>query len=294
MKKNRYLFTIMTSILLCISIHTAYGINTIIYKDTLQKDSINNKKRMVYKLRPAADISIAAGCAAWSGYLLTTQIYSKGPSTEQQILSLNINSIDPIDRIGVYPYNEHLDKTSYYPFYTAIPLPLVFFLTGNDMRSDFPKLTFLYLETLSITGMIGTSATYFVNQYRPYAYTAQTSMDKKLTQNAKNSFFAGHVEIIATSTFFISEVYSNYYPDSKIKWLFFTAAGLATAGMGYMRLEAGMHFPSDILLGAVVGASSGILVPYFHNHKIIKNTNLTFMPFFNSNAGGLSMMYAMK
>jgi membrane-associated phospholipid phosphatase len=262
-------------------------------KDTtiLHDNSIATKKREVYKLRPAADIPIITGCAAWSGYLLLTQIYSKGPSTEQQILSLNTNSINPIDRMGIYPYNAYLDKISYYPFYATFPIPLAFYLTGNDMRSDYLKLTFLYLETLSITGLLGTSATYFVNQYRPYVYTSSTSMEQKMIQNAKNSFYAGHVEIVATSTFFTSEIYSAYYPESKIKWLFFGLSGAATAGMGYIRLKAGMHFPSDILLGATTGVLSGILVPYFHNHKIIKNIDLSLIPFGSNSFQGISMIY---
>jgi membrane-associated phospholipid phosphatase len=237
------------------------------------QDTLPHKRRVVYTLKPGADIPITIGCAAWSGYALT-QIYSKGSSTEAQILSLNKNSIDPLDRWAIFPYNHSMDRMSYYPFYAAIPLPLAFFLTSNAMRSDFLKLSFLYLETLSNIGLVGLSATYFVNQYRPYVYSSGTSMDQKMTQNAKNSFYAGHVEVVAVSTFFISEVYSGYYPESKIKWLFFGLAGLATAGMGYIRIDAGMHFPSDVLLGACTGALSGILVPYFHNHRITKNSNL--------------------
>jgi membrane-associated phospholipid phosphatase len=250
-------------------------------------------RREPYKLKPAADIPIVIGCTAWSLFAFT-KIYNKPPSTQAQIQSLDINQINPIDRSAIYPYDETLDKRSYYPFYAAFPLPLVFFLTGNDMRNDFPKLAYLYLETLSVTGLVGTSATYFVNQYRPYAYTANTSMGQKLNQNAENSFFAGHVEVIATSTFFISQVYADYYPQSKIKWLFFGLSGAATAGMGYVRIVGGMHFLSDVFLGAGVGAASGILVPYFHSHKIIKNTGLSFMPFIGNNTQGLSLMYTFK
>jgi len=267
----------MVSIFCC---HSSYG-----------KDTLVNEKRIVYKLKPAVDIPITVGCAAWCGYTLT-QIYTKGPSTQEQILNLNISSIDPLDRWAVRPYNAQIDKLSYYPFYASFPLPLVFFLTGKDTRSDFLKLGFLYMETMSITGLLGSSGTFFVNQYRPYAYSPGTSMDQRMIQNAKNSFFCGHVEVMATSTFFISEVYANYHPESKIKWLFFVLSGAATAGLGYMRLDAGMHFPSDILLGAVIGASSGILVPYFHNHKIIKNSSLSLNPFSSGTAQGLSMTYA--
>jgi membrane-associated phospholipid phosphatase len=255
------------------------------------QDTVLHKKISPYKLKPCVDIPVVTGCAAWAGYMLT-QIYTKGPSTTEQILSLDINSINPLDRLATYPYNAKMDKVSYYPFYAAFPLPLAFILTGKHMRNDFLKIGFLYLESLSITGFLGGSATYFVNQYRPYVYTPGTSMDKKVTQNAKNSFYAGHVEVIAVSTFFISEIYAGYYPKSKIKWVFFVLAATATAGMGYMRIDAGMHFPSDVLLGGCTGALSGILVPYFHNHKIIKNNNLNVMPFGSATAQGLSMTYA--
>ena len=280
MKKNTFLYKsvfITVSMLYC---HISYG-----------RDTLLHKEKIVYTLKPWVDIPIVTGCAAWCGYALT-QIYSKGPSTQEQILSLNVNNIDPLDRWAVRPYNAQMDRMSYYPFYAAFPLPLVFFLTGHDTRSDFLKLGFLYMEAMSITGLLGSSATFFVNQYRPYVYSSGTSMDQKMIQNAKNSFFCGHVEVMATSTFFISEVYADYYPQSKIKWLFFALSGIATAGLGYLRIDAGMHFPSDVFLGAVIGASSGILVPYFHNHKIIKNCNLSLSPFGCGASQGLSITYA--
>lgn len=256
-------------------------------------DSLSNKNNQVFKLNPKVDIPLAAVSAGWSIYAMT-KVYNKGGSTEAQILSLNKNNINSFDRGSVTPYNSSMDKTSYIPFYAAIPLPLAFFLTGDEMRSDFLKLTFLYFETLSITGLFGYSATYFVDRYRPYAYDPNTSMAERMGQNAKNSFYAGHVEVIATSTFFISEVYASYYPESKIKWLFFGTAGAATAGMAYMRLKAGEHFPSDIILGGLAGGLSGILVPYFHRSKFFKNTNLSLSPYSNGNANGLSLVYKFK
>lgn len=280
MKKNTFLYKSVFIITCIISCHVSNA-----------QDTLIPKKRIVYTLKPWVDVPIVTGCASWAGYMLT-QIYNKEPSTTEQILSLDIKSINSLDRLAIYPYNQKMDKTSYYPFYAAFPLPIVFMLTGKRMRNDFLKFSFLYLESLSITGFLGGSATYFVNQYRPYVYTPGTSMDQKMSQNAKNSFYAGHVEVIAVSTFFLSEIYAGYYPESKVKWVFFVLSGVATAGMGYMRIRAGMHFPSDVLVGSCTGALSGILVPYFHNHKIIKNTNLSVMPFGSTSAQGLSMTYA--
>ena len=278
MKKNTYKVILITAYLFCC--HAGYG-----------QDSPGSKKTVIYRLKPRIDVPIILGCTAWCGYTLT-EIYTKGPSTQEQILNLSINNINPLDRWVVRPYNAQVDHISYYPFYAAFPLPLAFILTSKAMRSDFLKIGFLYMEAMAINGLLGSSATLFVNQYRPYAYSAGTSMDQRMIQNAKNSFYAGHVEVMACSTFFISQVYATYYPESKIKWLFFALSGAATIGMGYLRIDAGMHFPSDVLLGSITGALSGMLVPYFHNHKIIKNINLTVAPFGGITAQGLSMTYA--
>ena len=64
---------------------------------------------------------------------------------------------------------------------------------------------------------------------------------------------AGHVALVATSAFFIAQAYADYHPDSHYKWLFYTSAGVLTAGTGYLRNKAGEHFPTDIALGTVIG-----------------------------------------
>ena len=179
--------------------------------DTAKTSSQNvdgTQNRDVFKLNAKSDIPITIVSAGWSVYAMT-KVYNKGNSDSAQILSLNKNNINPFDRWAVTPYYSSMDKTSYIPMYASIPLPLLFFLTGSDMRSDYLELTFLYFETLSITGLAGYSAVYFVDRYRPYAYDPGTSLGERMGQNAKNSFYAGHVEVIATSTFFMSEVYAS-------------------------------------------------------------------------------------
>jgi hypothetical protein len=247
----------------------------------------------VYHLKPAVDVPIIAVGTVWALYALP-KVYSKGGSTEEQILSLNKNNINGFDRWAVYPYSDTYNTISYYPFYASIPLPFVFFLTGEKTRNDFWKLSYLYWETMAVTGMFGVSATYFVDKYRPYAYTSETAMDKRMSQNAKNSFYAGHVEIVAVSTFFISKVYSDYYPESNIKWVFYGAASVVTGATAYLRLWGGQHFPSDILLGAGMGALSGILVPQAHKNRINKNHEMGLLPFRSNEAYGLTFTYLWK
>jgi membrane-associated phospholipid phosphatase len=61
-----------------------------------------------------------------------------------------------------------------------------------------------------------------------------------------------------------------------------------------MRHQAGMHFPSDLLLGAGLGAATGILVPALHKNKSADD-RLSLTPYFgNGSKGGLSLVYSFK
>ena len=249
-------------------------------------------RQQVYKLKPAVDIPVFAVGAGWSAYAFT-KIYSKEHSSEETILSLDINDINGFDRWAVRPYDEAIDKASYYPFYASTLLPFLF-LTGKETSKDFFKLSFLYLEAMSITGFFYTGSVYITNRYRPYAYSSETEMPQRTRGGAKNSFYAGHVALVATSTFFMAKVYGDYHPDSKAKWVFYTIAGAATGTTAYMRHAAGQHFPSDILLGISQGTLTGILVPHFHKNKIIKDPNLSIMPYTNGISSGFVLNYKFK
>ena len=267
--------------------------DTLASRDTVVIDSsINNsveKRQQIYKLKAAVDIPVFAIGAGWSAYAFT-KIYSKERSTEEQILSLDKNDINGFDRWAVRPYSEDLGTASNYIFYGSMALPFLF-LTAKETRNDFFKLSFLYLEAMSVTGLLYTGSVYFTNRYRPYAYSNETEMTWRTRGGAKNSFYAGHVALVATSTFFMAKVYADYYPESKLKWVFYGAAGLATGTMAYLRHRGGFHFPSDILLGVAQGTLSGILVPHFHKNPLIKNPNVRIVPYSNGESSGLAMTY---
>lgn len=243
----------------------------------------------VYKLKPARDIPVFLVGAGWSGYAFT-KIYSKDRSSESEILSLNKRDINGFDRWAVRPYSEKVSKNSNYIFHGAMPLPFLF-LAFTDTRKDFFKLSFLYLEAMSITGLFYTGSVYFTDRFRPYAYSEETPIAWRTRGGAKNSFYAGHVALAATSTFFMAKVYADYNPDSKIKWLFYGLAGAATGTMAYLRHRGGFHFPSDIILGVTQGTLTGILVPHFHKHKLIKDPNLSLLPYSNGQENGLALVY---
>lgn len=289
----------------CMSLLTGLfiGFATIAQEDSLQgspADSLmlpdtaivhkrDHSAEPVYRLKGSTDIPVTAIGAGWSLYAFT-RIYSKPHSSEEKILSLKTSDINSFDRGAVRPFSESLDRVSYYPFFGVMPMPFIF-LTGKKTRKDFFKLTFLYLEAMSITGFLYTGSTYFTNRYRPYAYSPESTMDQRKRGGAKNSFYAGHVALVATSTFFGAKVYDDYHPQSRAKWLFYGLAGATTATTAILRYKAGQHFPSDLILGVVQGTLTGILVPHFHKHRVIRNPRLSLLPYSNGQSNGFAVLY---
>jgi membrane-associated phospholipid phosphatase len=219
----------------------------------------------VYRLRPASDIPLTLVGSGWNLYAFG-KIYSKDKSNEEDILALDVSNIPTFDRHGAKVYHPEADNVANLLFYGAMPLPLVLML-DKKIRNDGFKIAWLYLEAMSVTGLLYTGSVYLADRYRPYAYNPNVPMSRRTRGGAKNSFFAGHVALVGTSTFFIAKVLNDYHPESKVKWLPFTVAGALTAATGAMRYAGGQHFLSDILLGTVVGTLSGILVPQVHKNK---------------------------
>ncbi len=74
----------------------------------------------------------------------------------------------------------------------------------------------------------------------------------------------------------------------------YTGAAGVTAATAWMRHEAGMHFPSDLLLGAGLGALTGILVPAIHKNRSADD-RLSLVPHFGMGGQkGLSLVYTFK
>jgi hypothetical protein len=233
----------------------------------------SNVKTDVYRVNYKWELPVTVVAAGITVYNFA-RISNKSNSTEQQLDALNRNNVNAFDRWSIHPYSNSLDQTSYIPFYVAIPLPLLF-LADRKMRKDFLKLSYLYIETLTAAGLVYSSAVSLTNRYRPFTYYSDAPQALALKSNAKKSFFAGHVALVGTSTFFMARVYADYYPDSPLKWVFYGTAGAMTAVTGILRNYAGMHFLSDVLVGATVGTLSGLLVPHSH---LEKKGKLTIIP----------------
>lgn len=101
-----------------------------------------------------------------------------------------------------------------------------------------------------------------VNRPRPYITYPDI---EKVTSAGSESFPSGHT----SGAFSLATSLSLEYP----KWYVIVPSYAWASAVAYSRMDLGVHYPSDILMGAVVGAGSAYLC-HFLNKKLLKNNKV--------------------
>lgn len=142
-----------------------------------------------------------------------------------------------------------------------IPLYIIFFIlfwkTLSRKRAILATLSTvtLVLLTLGITSIVKNSVT----RLRPSNTPELEGYVRVLQENADFSFFSGHSAVSFAVTVFVILILR-----SRIKWIWLLFIWPFLFAIS--RIFVGVHYPGDLLIGAIVGASLGILT-----WKIIRN-----------------------
>jgi membrane-associated phospholipid phosphatase len=234
------------------------------------------------------------GVGLTTNYLGITRVLGKSELSRLEIDALNRNIVNGIDSWSLEqdPYQRDLfAKYSDYTVGACVVLPTLLLL-DKQIRRDWSDVLLMYLETMSITpniyewSFLGPT---FQNRIRPEAYYSQLTYEQRNTGNNRNSFYSGHVAVVAASTFFMVKVYSDYHPEiGNNKYLLYGAATIPPLILGYFRVRALQHFPSDIMVGIGVGALCGILIPELHHFQ---NKNISLEVYSSSETTGLALKW---
>ncbi len=98
------------------------------------------------------------------------------------------------------------------------------------------------------TSLISTALKYSINRARPFETYPDLDNYRKEETPSFPSGHTSHAFALATSV-------SMSYP----KWYIIAPSYLWATSIGYSRMHLGVHYPSDILMGAIVGAGSAYL-----------------------------------
>ncbi|NRA51621.1 MAG: phosphatase PAP2 family protein [Phaeodactylibacter sp.] len=198
------------------------------------------------------------------------KVKQKDRLTELELEGLANTNISRFNRSGLTQdptKREQAHHVSDFFMYGTASLPFLLFL-DKKIKKDYLDVGLMYLETVAITSNLYTYSPLgptFIDRYRPLAFYEEVPLEERQSGNMRNSFYSGHVATTAMGGFFLAKVVYDYHPEwGNKRWLLFGAASLPTATVAWLRVRALKHFPSDVIVGGVIGAGMGILVPELH------------------------------
>lgn len=158
-------------------------------------------------------------------------------------------------------------ETSDKIFLGGIAMPLVLFL-DKKIRKRWYDIGLMYAEAQMLNSNFyswSPAGPTFVERYRPAVYYENLPLEERNYGRLRNSFYSGHTATVAVGTFFTAKVYSDYHPElGAKKYILYGIALVPATLVGIYRIKALRHFPSDVVIGGIVGAGIGILIPELH------------------------------
>jgi membrane-associated phospholipid phosphatase len=162
--------------------------------------------------------------------------------------------------------NQSLDSTFKFLSDSDVPIsigvPVVIYAVGMiNKDADIKKKAIYIGETFIVSAFITTAMKYGIKRDRPFV--TYPELDKQ-SAGGGYSFPSGH-----TSTAFATATsLSIAFP----KWYVIAPSFVWASAVGYSRMDLGVHYPTDVLAGAIVGSGSAYLT-YKLNKWINKKKN---------------------
>jgi len=149
--------------------------------------------------------------------------------------------------------NTNLESTMKGITNSAMPVslgtPIIIYAVGMIEKDSTTKKKAIFIgETLAASVFISVALKSIVKRERPYETYPEID---NVTEESSYSFPSAHT----SSAFATATSLSMVYP----KWYVIAPSFLWAGAVGYSRMYLGVHYPSDVLAGALVGSGSAFL-----------------------------------
>jgi membrane-associated phospholipid phosphatase len=160
----------------------------------------------------------------------------------------------------------------------AVLLDLLNVVEAAEPATSFLTDLVVMGEALLVNGAINQVVKFAAARPRPLLY--ERALSDPLQNDPDNyvSFYSSHTSTAFALALAYAQTFAYRNPDSPYRLLVYAAAVVAGSGIGATRIAAGKHFPSDVLVGAAVGAAIGLFIPWLHRLSARAQLSVTLAP----------------
>jgi hypothetical protein len=211
-----------------------------------------------------------------------------------ELARLNPGDVNWLDRVAIQWWDPRLNRIRevFEPGGVLLALGGISWYGINRKIDDdsweaLKALSIMYFEGMYLTtGAVAMAKSMFHRQ-RPYTYNTDLPLWERYRGGNNESFYSGNASILFYNAAFISQVFSDLYPDSALKpWIWATTFGIAGYS-AWLSVRSGMHFPTDVLAGALAGSLAGLAIPALH--RSARPGRAEISPMITVNGGGLTI-----
>ena len=172
-------------------------------------------------------------------------------------------NIPAFDRVAAFNWSPKAHRTSNIVFYSTMALSLAgpALAYANDQPGvPMALVAESFLLSAGLTGMTKT----LVHRPRPYVFNPDVPEELRREREAYLSFWSGHAANTSALCISSAMLIDRSQADAGVRAAVWAGAVTVPLVMSWLRVRAGRHFPSDVLVGCLAGAVTGFVVPYFH------------------------------
>jgi membrane-associated phospholipid phosphatase len=235
------------------------------------------KRERAYQLELELDLPIVlvAGATAASFFVMPEAPgVACAPSCDR-------SRINRLDRWAAGYYDPSWSTAGNIATAATMTMPIVVVLLNSGLKNGLND-NLVVAEAALVTSALQVMTSFAVARPRPRVYGDEASLESRSDANAARSFYSGHVgNTVATS---VAALRTFQRLDKPVLgWTVFGVGMAGSAFVGVSRVMAGSHFPTDVLVGAAVGAGVGLALPAVHK------SGARLYPLVTPDSAGLSL-----
>lgn len=176
---------------------------------------------------------------------------------------LDPTGVPGIDRTALGRWEPRAHRNSNLLFGAALGLSLATGILAQQGEQPLVPVV-IVLESGLLSSAITNVVKEAARRPRPYLYDPAIPVDLHKGRDDRHSFWSGHTSVTAALTFSTAHMVQHSDASPGVKTVTWVGAATVPAAMGWLRVKAGRHFPTDVLTGYAFGALVGWAVPYLH------------------------------